>query len=84
MPNPIFSNPQSNGAPQSNGIFGLINQVRNSPDPNAAMQQLMMTNPSMQNAMNYIQQNGGNAKAAFYNMAAAKGIDPESILKFLR
>ena len=84
MPNPIFNNPQSSSAPQSNGIFGLINQVRNSPDPNAAMQQLMMTNPSVQNAMNYIQQNGGNAKAAFYNMAAAKGTDPESILKFLR
>lgn len=82
MPNPIFNIPQS--APQSNGIFGLINQVRNSPNPNQTMQQLMMSDASIQNAVSYIQQNGGNAKAAFYNMAAEKGVDPESILKFLR
>lgn len=82
MPNPIFNTPQS--SPQQGGIFSLINQIRNSPDPNGAMQQLMMNDPSVQNAVNYIHQNGGNAKAAFYNMAAAKGIDPESILKFLR
>jgi len=34
--------------------------------------------------MKYIQQNGGNAKDAFYNMAKEKGINPDEILAVLQ
>ena len=86
MTNPLldaFSSRQPQPS-QPQGIFGMINQVRNSQDPNAAMQQLIQQNPNFQNVMNYIQANGGDAKTAFYNMAAQKGIDPNSILRYLR
>lgn len=44
-----------------------------------------MFSPSqLQNVVNYIKQNGGDAKSAYYNMAAQKGVDPNSILKFLK
>ena len=67
-----------------NGVFGMINAVRNSPNPNAAMQQLAANNPQVQGVMQYIQQNGGDARSAFYNKAAEMGVDPEPILRRLR
>lgn len=84
MPNTIFDVMQSMQKPQQPGIMELINTIRNSPNPNAAMQQMASSNPAIQNVMNYIQMTGGDAKTAFYNMAAQKGVDPESILRFLR
>lgn len=84
MPNTIFDAMQSMQSSPRPDIMGLISQVRNSPNPTLAMQQLANSNPGIQNVMNYIQMNGGDAKTAFYNMAAQKGIDPESILRFLR
>ena len=87
MSNPIFtssmpSNNQRNST--SNSLFAIFNQVRNSPNPNQAMQQLLNSNPQYQGIMQYIIQNGGDAKSAFYNMAAQKGVDPNSILSQLR
>ena len=68
----------------SNSLFAVLNRVRNSPNPNQAMQQLLSNNPDYQNVMAYINQNGGDAKSAFYNLAAQKGVDPNSILSQLR
>lgn len=86
MANPIFSSfgqtQQQQQKPTS--LFGMLNQVRNSPNPNAAMQSLLSTDPRFQEVMSYINQNGGDAKTAFYNMAARKGIDPNSILQQLK
>lgn len=76
------TNNQRNSVPSS--LFAVFNQIRNSPNPNQAMQQLLNSNPQYQGIMEYINQNGGNAKSAFYNMAAQKGVDPNSILSQLR
>jgi hypothetical protein len=89
MSNPILSafgrNPQQPvQQPQPNTLMGMLNMVRSSSNPNQAMQQMLSGNPQYQNVMDYINQNGGDARTAFYNMAAQKGIDPESILKQLR
>lgn len=48
------------------------------------MQQFLNTDPRFQNIINYINQNGGDAKSAFYNLAAQRGVDPNSILSKLR
>lgn len=76
------TNNQRNSIP--NSLFAVFNQIRNSPNPNQAMQQLLNSNPQYQGIMEYINQNGGDAKSAFYNMAAQKGVDPNSILSQLR
>ncbi len=95
MSNPIFdmlnsaSNNQ-NGSRNTNGPMGMlsvmsmINQIRRSPNPNAAMRQMAANNPALQNTMDYIQASGGNAKNAFYNMAAQKGVDPNAIIQSLQ
>ena len=67
-----------------NSLLSMWNQIRNSSNPNAAMQTLVFNNPNFQNMMTYINQSGGNAKNAFYNLAAQKGVDPNSILNLLK
>ena len=90
MNNPIFSgfrNRQTPQAPQnnqSNTIFGLMNQVRNSPNPNQAAQNMLANDPSLASMVDYINQNGGNAQAAFYNLARQKGQNPEPIINSLK
>jgi len=44
----------------------------------------LMQGPQYQQAMNLIQQSGGDAKAAFYALARQKGVDPDQLLSMLR
>ena len=48
---------------------------------NAMMGQAMKNNPQMQKVMDYVNQNGGDPKTAFYKLAGEMGVDPEEILK---
>lgn len=84
MSNPIFSSFKSHEQNQTDSLSEVFNKVRNSNNPNQFMQQLLVNDPRFQNVVKYIDQNGGNAKAAFYNLAAQKGIDPKLILNKLR
>lgn len=59
MPNPLFNQNGSSNA-QQGGILGMIDQIRRSSDPNAAMQSMVQTNPQLKGVMDYIQQNGGD------------------------
>ncbi len=79
MANPIFSGFGQQNQPPQNNLIAMLNQIRKSPNPNAAA--ASMLSPEMQT---YISQNGGDAKTAFYNLAAQKGIDPNQILNTLR
>ena len=86
MSNPIFSsfNSSTQTSPNSSSSWkGLFNQIKNSSNPNAIMQQLLTSNPRFQEVRNYINQNGGDAKTAFYNLAAQKGVDPNNFLNQL-
>jgi hypothetical protein len=40
--------------------------------------------PQYKEVMNYINQNGGDAKSAFYAKAKEMGVDPDEILKAMR
>ncbi len=82
MSNPIFSS--SFGNQQSNSLFEMYKQVRNSNNPNQVMEKVLPSLPKYKEIMQYIQSNGGDAKTAFYNMAAQKGVDPEKILTLLK
>ena len=84
MSNPIFSPFNSPQQKPVNSLSEMYNEVRNSPNPNKTMERLLYNNPTFREIMTYISENGGNAKAAFYNMAAQKGIDPNSVLNKLR
>lgn len=48
------------------------------------LQQMMSQNPQMKQAFDYVNANGGNAKAAFYKLAEQKGVNPDEILQMLK
>lgn len=50
-------------------------------DPVGYMQQSM---PGINNILNMVQQNGGNAQRLFYKLAEQKGVDPQSILQMFK
>lgn len=81
--NPILN--QLIGASLGNNNFlNMFQAVKNAQNPNAMMQSLMQSNPQMQQVMDVINQNGGNAKQAFYALAQQKGVDPNTILSQLK
>ena len=49
-------------------------------NPQAAIQQALQNDPRTQQVMDFINQNGGNAKDLFYKMAQQKGINPEEFI----
>lgn len=40
-----------------------------------------LMNPQFKQAMQYVNQNGGNPKDAFYKLAKEKGVDPDEFIK---
>lgn len=67
-----------------NNVKNLVNMVKNSRNPQAMLQQLINQNPQVQNVMKYVNDNGGDPKAAFYKMAEEKGVDPNEVLKMFQ
>ena len=53
-------------------------------NPQALLNRFMGNTPQMQEAQRLIQSAGGDARKAFYDLAAQKGVDPEEILSALR
>ena len=82
MSNPIFSS--SNQSQNINSPIALLNQIRNAANPQEMAEQILFNNPNFKEVVNYINQNGGDAKTAFYNLAAQKGVDPNNILSQLQ
>lgn len=62
----------------------MMNFVRYSQNPRMALESMIQSNPQIQNVMDIVRQNGGDAKTAFYNLAKQKGVDPNDILNMLR
>ena len=62
----------------------MMGMIKASSNPNAAMQQMLMTNPNYKKVIEYVNQNGGDPKKAFFQMAQEKGVNPDSILSMLK
>lgn len=65
-------------------IKSMMNLVQSSPNPRAMFGNLMVQNPQVQNAMNIINQYGGDGQRAFYETCKQRGIDPNQILSMLK
>ena len=50
-------------------------------DPQSALQQMAQSDPRMQQVSDFVNQNGGDAKAAFYQLARKKGVDPDAFIQ---
>lgn len=58
----------------------ILTQIKSMGNPQMMMQQM----PQYKQVMDYVNQNGGDAKSAFYNKAKEMGVNPDEILKALR
>lgn len=81
MINPIMDQLNQSG---SGGIMSLIGSIRSSRNPQQMIANLAAQNPQMRAVMQEIQNHGGDARAAFYEMAQQKGVDPNMILNQLK
>ena len=66
--------------PQLSQIKQMISTMRSAGNPQALMQQMLQQrSPQLQQAMDLVQRHGGDAKAAFRELAGQKGLSPEEI-----
>ena len=85
-----MQNPMLQGLNQSrlmqtlSPIKQMMQTLKNAGNPQMMFNQMMSQNPQIKQVMDYVNENGGDAKAAFYKMAQEKGINPDDILSQLK
>ena len=62
----------------------MMNTVRAAQNPQAVLNQLIMSNPQLKQVMDIVQKHGGDPMAAFRAEAEARGVDPDEIIDMLR
>lgn len=83
--NPILQTMMSNKLAQAIGpVRQMMNAVQAAGNPALALQQIAGNNPAVQQAMQLVQQSGGDGRAAFEKLARENGIDPAQILAMLK
>lgn len=65
-------------------IKSMMAMLNGSGDPMTMINQMARNNPQLQNVLQMVQANGGDAKAAFYKIAQEQGVDPDEILNALK
>ena len=61
----------------------LMQTVQMAQNPALALQQMASQNPQLQQALQLVQQSGGDPKAAFNKLCQERGIDPQQVLSML-
>ena len=62
-------------------VMNTMNAIRS---PRTMLNQMLMQNPQMKQAIDYINANGGDPESAFYKLADEMGVDPDEVLKAMR
>ena len=65
-------------------IKNMMSTVTSAGNPSMMLQQLAGKNPTVKQALDIIQQNGGNAQAAFEATAKQYGASPDEIMNLLK
>ena len=84
MNNPMLNQLGRSLPSNLNQIKQMSNMFKNAKNPQMLIQNMMMQNPQMKQVMDFINQNGGDAKSAFYKLADQRGVDPNEILNMLK
>lgn len=77
--------PTTAAQPQLAQIKQMIGVMRSAGSPQALIQQMMQQrSPQLAQAMDLVQKHGGDARAAFRQLAAEKGYRPEEIEELMK
>lgn len=84
MSNPILSAMAQNSLAGAIGpVRQLMQTVRAAQDPQGALASVLQNHPNYQQAMQLVNQAGGDPMRAFRELASKNGFDPETILRGL-
>ena len=94
MPNPILEQINSgNKTTVMNNTYQLkqqiqpakqmLRQIMSLNNPQAMMNQMLMSNPKVQQALNFVKLAGNNPQEAFINLAKQKGVNPQEFINEL-
>ena len=61
----------------------IMNALRSAQNPKQLLEQYAKTNSNVREVLDYVNK-CGDPRSAFYQMASAKGIDPDAILSMIR
>ena len=65
-------------------IKNMMDALSGAKNPQQIVQNLLGSNPQMQQVMQFANQFNGNYKSAFLNLAKSKGVDPQQIINFMK
>lgn len=65
-------------------IKSMMNILQCAGNPEVALQSILATNPQLREYVQIINNNGGDYRKAFYDLAAQKGVNPEEILNLIK
>ena len=82
--NPILDLMNKRSNSPFDAIKSMMNGIKSSGNPEAALQQLAGSNPQVRQAISLVQQSGGDPKRAFYELARQRGVNPQDVLNQLR
>lgn len=82
MLNPLIQIARAN--PMMGQIKQMMSMLRSSGNPQAMLNQMVMSNPQIKQVMDIVQKHGGDPMQAFYAVAKEKGVDPNEILDMLK
>lgn len=80
MANPILQNLLNSKLAPLRQMMGAVRAAQN---PMAALQQMAGNNPQIQQALQLVQQSGGDPQVALNKLCQERGIDPQQILSML-
>ena len=66
-----------------NSAKAMVDMMRYAKNPQQLLKEYAKTNSNVREAMDFMDK-CGNPRDAFYQMASAKGVDPEAILSMIR
>ena len=66
-----------------NSAKRIVDMMKASRNPNLFLQEMAKTNSGVREVVDLVNKTG-DPKSAFYQMASAKGVDPEAILSMIR
>ena len=70
--------------PMMQKVKQMMGMVSGSQNPQAMLNQLMMSNPNLKQVMDIVSQHGGDPQKAFYALAEQKGVNPQDVLDMLK
>lgn len=64
-------------------VLKMKQTIQAAQNPQQALNQMLMNNPQIANAIQFIKNNGGDPKTAFLNYANQLGVNPQEIINLL-